>query len=83
MSAEVVAWAQAVDVSRLPEQTVDEAEYYLKSYRFIPRRHRQEMGWRLMSVIRVHVDPPPPLSAKPLDVFATVLAARGRELGAG
>ena len=83
LSEEVVAWAQAVEVSRLPDQTVDEIEYYLKVYRFTPLRDRQEMGWRLMSVIRVHVDPPPPLSAKPLDVFATVLEARRRELGIG
>jgi hypothetical protein len=81
--ADVRAWAEVVDVSRLPDRTVQEAEYYLKSYRYIPLLDRQELASRLMSVIHTHVNPPPPLDAHPLDVFATVLAARRRELGIG
>jgi hypothetical protein len=82
LPADVLAWAQVVDVSRLPDRTVREAEYYLKNYRW-PLGDRQEVGWRLMSVIQSHVNPPPPLDAQPLDVLATVLAARRKELGIG
>ena len=83
LPADVLAWAQVVDVSRLPDRTVREAEYYLKNYRWMPLGDRQEVGWRLMSVIQSHVNPPPPLDAQPLDVLATVLAARRKELGIG
>jgi hypothetical protein len=83
LPAHVLAWAEAVDVSRMPDRTIREAESYLKSYRFLPLADRQELTWRLMSVIQVHVSPPPPLDAQPLDVFAIVLAARRRELGIG
>jgi hypothetical protein len=80
---DVLAWAEVVDVSRLPDRTLREAEYFLKNYRFIPLGDRQELAWRLMSVVQSHVNPPPPLDAQPLDVFATVLAARRKELGIG
>jgi hypothetical protein len=83
LPADVLAWAQGVDVSRLPDRTIREAESYLKNYRWMPMGDRQEMGWRLMSVIQSHVNPPPPLDAQPLDVLATVLAARRKELGIG
>lgn len=83
LPADVVAWAQVVDVSRLPDRTVKEAEYFLKNYRWMPLGDRQELAWRLMAVIQSHVNPPPPLDAQPLDVLATVIAARRRELGIG
>lgn len=80
---DVLAWAEAVDVSRLPDRTVREAEYYLKSYKFMPLGDRRELAYRIMSVIQVHVKPAPPLGVQPLDAFAIVLAARRRELGIG
>lgn len=83
LPADVLAWAQAVDVSRLPDRTAREAGYYLKNYRRMPLGDSQEMGWRLMSVVQSHVNPPPPLDAQPLDVLATVLAVRRKELGLG
>lgn len=83
LPADVLAWAQVVDVSRLPDATVREAEYYLKNYRWIPMGDRQELGWRVMAVVQSHVIPPPPLDAQPLDVLATVIAARRKELGIG
>jgi hypothetical protein len=83
LPADVLAWAQVVDVSQLPDRTVREAEYYLKNYRRMPLGDSQELGWRLMSVVQSHVNPPPPLDAAPLDVLATVLAVRRRELGIG
>jgi hypothetical protein len=83
LPADVLAWAQVVDVSQLPERTMREAEYYLKNYRWMPLGDTQEMAWRLVSVIHSYVNPPPPLDAQPRDVLAIVLAARRRELGIG
>ena len=83
LPADVLAWAQVVDVSRVPDRTMREAEYFLKNYRWMPLGDTQEMAWRIVSVIQSSVNPPPPLDAQPLDVLAIVLAARRKELGIG
>jgi len=83
LPTDVLAWAQVVDVSRLPDSAVKQAEYFLKNYRWMPMGDRQELAWRLMSLVQSHVKPPPPLDAQPLDVLAIVLQARRKELGIG
>jgi len=80
---DLLAWAQVVDVSRLSDKTVRWAEDYLRRYRRMILGDSQEEGFRLMSVIEAQVSPPPPVGVHPLDVIATVLAVRRKQLGIG
>lgn len=79
----LVDWAQAADVSRLSEKTAQEIEKYLRKYRTMNLTTSHELGFRLMAVVEAQVSPPPPLNAFPLDVFATVLTVRRKQLGIG
>jgi hypothetical protein len=81
--ADLLTWAQAVDVSRLPDKVVQDAEYYLRRYRRMPLEVSQQMGLGLMAAVEAHVSPPPPADAAPLDVLATILAVRRNQLGIG
>lgn len=81
--ADLVAWAQEVDVSRLSDQTVQDAEDYLKGYRYMNLDLSQQMGWRVIAAVETQVTPPPPADAQPLDVIATVLELRRKQLGTG
>ena len=82
--ADLVAWAREVDVSRLSDKTVRDAEDYLKMYRHMNLDlSRQQMGWRVIAAVEAQVTPSPPADAQPLDVIATVLALRRKQLGIG
>jgi hypothetical protein len=81
--ADLAAWAREADVSRLSSQTVREAEDYLNKYRHMNLELSQQMGWRVMAAIEAQVTPSPPPFAQPLDVIATVLALRRKQLGIG
>ena len=70
-------------MSRLPDKTVREAEYYLNKYRHMNLEFSQQMGWRVMAAIEAQVTPSPPPFAQPLDVIATVLALRRKQPGTG
>ena len=83
VSPALLAWAQAVDASRLSEKTVKQAENYLRDYRHMNYLARREFGFRLRSVIEAQVSPSPPSSVASLDVIATALSARRRQLGIG
>lgn len=78
---DLVAWAQVVDVSRLSDKTVREAEWYLRKYRRMTMLASQETGWRLIATVAAQVSPAPPADAQIIDVLATVLAARRKQLG--
>ena len=79
----LLAWAQAVDVSRLSDKTVRQAERYLRGYRHMTLNDRQQEGFRLRDAVEAQVSPPPPADAHPMDVLATVLAVRRKQLGIG
>src|SRR5215472_9416691 len=79
----LVAWAEVVDVSRLSEKTVQEIERYLRKYRTMTLSISQELGFRLIGAVEAQVSPPPPETAFPLDVLATVLTVRRKQLGIG
>ena len=81
--ADLVAWAQEVDVSRLSDKTVRDAKDYLKGYRYMNLDLSQQMGWRVIAAVETQVTPPPPADAQPLDVIATVLELRRKQLGTG
>ncbi len=80
---DLLAWAQALDVSRLSDRTFRQVEDFLRTYRHMNLGARQEQAWRLAAVVEAQVSPPPPISVHPMDVLATVLAARRKQLGIG
>jgi hypothetical protein len=80
---DLLAWAQALDVSRLSDRTVHWAEDYLRRYRRMILGSSQEEAFRLLSVIETQVSPPPPIGIHPMDVIATVVAVRRQQLGIG
>ena len=79
----LLAWAQAVDVSRLSDRTVRQVERFLRGYRHMTLNDRQQEGFRLRDAVEAQVSPPPPVDAHPMDVLATVLAVRRKQLGIG
>jgi hypothetical protein len=79
----LLAWAQAVDVSRLSDKTVRKVERYLRGYRHMTLNDRKEWGFLLVAAVEAQVSPPPPVNAFPLDILATVLAVRRKQLGIG
>ena len=79
----LLAWAQVVDVSRLSDKTVRQVERHLREYRHMIPAQRREYGFFLVAAVEAQVSPPPPVDAQPLDVLATVLAVRRRQLGIG
>jgi hypothetical protein len=79
--ADLVVWAGEVDVSQLSNRTFQDAEAYLKGYRHMNLDLSQQMGWRLIAAIQTQVTPSPPADAQPVDVLATVVAQRRKQLG--
>jgi len=79
----LLAWAQVVDVSRLSDQIAKDAEEYLRDYRHMNAFARHELALRMVSVVAAQVSPPPPPDLAPLDILATVLALRRKQLGIG
>jgi hypothetical protein len=84
--ADLVVWAGEVDVSRLSDRTFQDAEDYLKGYRYMNLDLSQQMGWRVIAAVETaavetQVTPSPPADAQPLDVLATVVALRRKQLG--
>ena len=75
------AWAGEVDVSRLSDRTFQDAEDYLEGYRHMNLELSQQMGWRLIAAVETQVTPSPPAFAQPLDVLATLVALRRKQLG--
>jgi hypothetical protein len=83
VSPHLLAWAQAVDASRLSDRTVKGAERYLRDYRRMNYVTRREFGLRLREAIEAQVSPAPPASIAALDVIATALSVRRKQLGIG
>jgi hypothetical protein len=62
---------------------VKDGERFLRDYRRIPIPARREIGLRLRTKIEEQVRPRPPVALGYMDVIATALAARRRQLGLG
>ena len=75
-SADLEAWADVVDVSRVTDRTAAMANEYLRSYSRMNWVSRGEIGYRVVDMITPEVQPPPPLTLMPLDIAATVLTKR-------
>jgi hypothetical protein len=76
------AWADVVDVSGVTDQVAADIEHFLGSYKRMPWNARREIGFRLVSVVKTQVTPPPSEFIYPLDVLATVRTLRERLRGA-
>jgi hypothetical protein len=84
VSPELLAWAEALDISRLSDRTVKEAERFLRDYRHMMNLGaRRESALRLRSVIEAQVSPPPPATVASVDVIAVAVSARRKQLGIG
>ena len=83
VSPALLAWAQALDASRLSERTVKTAEQYLRDHARMNYETRREFGYRLRSVIEAQASPAPPSSVASVDVIATALSVRRKQLGIG
>jgi len=65
------------------EHTAKNIEDYLRDYRHMSPFARHELAFRLVSDIEAQIWPPPPVSIPPLDILATVVATRRKQLGIG
>src|SRR5262249_7287850 len=83
VSPALLAWAQALDASGRGERTVKPAEESLRVHARINYMPRREFGYRLRSLIEAQASPAPPSSVASLDVIATALSARRKQLGIG
>lgn len=83
ISPTLLAWAKVVDATSLSYDTVQEAEHFLQNYRrkTSTLAARRQITFRLRSAIAAQVSPPPPASVHGMDVIATALSVRRRQLG--
>jgi hypothetical protein len=81
---DLLAWANVVDATGLSDKTVKTAERFLRDYRRMTSLiARREIALRLRANIETQVIPPPPPTVGNMDVIATVISARRRQLGLG
>jgi hypothetical protein len=84
VSPSLLAWAEALDATRLSDDTVVSSERFLRDYRRMGNlRVRREIALGLRSAITAEVSPRPPVSASSMDVIATAISVRRRQLGLG
>lgn len=78
----LLAWANALDATGLSDHTVASAERFLHDYRHMGTLNaRREIALRLRAAIEAEVSPRPPVSASNMDVIATAISVRRRQLG--
>ena len=83
-SPTLMAWANVVDVTGLSDTTVKNAERFLRTYRrMFDLSARREMAMRIRSKIEAEVTPRPPVTIGNMDVIATAVNMRRRQLGYG
>jgi hypothetical protein len=84
VSPSLLAWANALDATRLSPDTVASAERFLRDYRRMGTLNaRREIALRLRALIEAEVTPRPPVSASSMDVIATAVTVRRKQLGLG
>lgn len=82
VSPELLTWANAIDATLLSDKTVKDAERFLRDYRHMTSLGaRRETALRLRSSIAAQLSPPPPATIGNMDVIATVLSVRRKQLG--
>ena len=78
----LLAWANALDATGLSDHTVASAERFLRDYRRMGNlAARRAIALQLRSAITAEVTPRPPVSTPSMDVIATAVSVRRRQLG--
>jgi hypothetical protein len=84
VAPDLLAWANVVDATGLSDKTVQGAERFLHDYRRMTSLiARREIALRLRANIEAQVSPPPPPTVGNMDVIATAISVRRRQLGLG
>jgi uncharacterized RDD family membrane protein YckC len=69
-------WSQALELSRLSDQTAAAVSGYLRRLGELRPAAREHLGWQLASSVAAQVSPPPPAGTPPVAYLAAVLAVR-------
>jgi uncharacterized RDD family membrane protein YckC len=72
----LLQWAQALELSRLSDQTAAAAGSFLRRFADLRPAARDELGRRLATAVAEQVSPPPPAGTPAADYLAAVLAVR-------
>jgi uncharacterized RDD family membrane protein YckC len=69
-------WSQSLQLSRLDDQTAEQAASYLRRFYELTPAAREEFGQRIAAAVAALVTPPPPPGAPPAAFLSAVLAVR-------
>ncbi|WP_433252345.1 RDD family protein [Streptosporangium sp. CA-135522] len=78
MPPQLAAWAQTLELSRLPESVAATARQYLTRWHDLSPAVQHEMGVRIATEMSAFVSPPPPSGVPPFAYLTAVLAERRR-----
>jgi uncharacterized RDD family membrane protein YckC len=73
---ELAGWAQTLEMSRLDDQTAEQAGSYLRRFYELTPAARDELGQRIAAAVAARLTPPPPPGTPPAAFLAAVLAVR-------
>lgn len=74
----LATWAEALELSRLPDEVAQTARQYVARYFELAPEVREEMGRRIATTVSVYVSPVPPPGTDPMLYLSAVLAERRR-----
>jgi uncharacterized RDD family membrane protein YckC len=72
----LAGWAPTLELSRLQDQTAEQAGSYLRRYYELTPAARDELGQRIAAAVAAQVTPPPPPGTPPAAFLSAVLAVR-------
>jgi len=72
----LLGWAQALELSRLSDQTAEAAGSYLRRFHDLTPAARDGLGLQLATAVAAQVSPPPPAGTPPAAYLSAVLAVR-------
>jgi uncharacterized RDD family membrane protein YckC len=72
----LAGWSQALQLSRLDDQTAEQAASYLRRFYELTPAAREEFGQRIAAAVAALVTPPPPPGTPPAAFLSAVLAVR-------
>lgn len=79
----LIVWAEALQLSRLSDQTAEAAGSYLRRYYELAPQARDSLGIQLANATAAEVSPPPPFGTPPAAYLAAVLAMRRQRDASG
>ena len=72
----LAGWAQTLELSRLQDQTAEQAGSYLRRFYELTPAARDEFGQRIAVAVAAQITPPPPPGTPPAAFLSAVLAVR-------